>query len=147
MMMKNKNIIQKFKEFNEKSNISDVIKHKKSKEPFIEYKKKNDKFYKRNPSGGDWIEISENEYLSYKKYDKTGRFTDWFLMFSNILIYEPLRFTIQKHKVNMKRLTSKLIQYKHWVILYVRSVLPEHKCKYCGCMTRQPDNECYAKPK
>ena len=29
----------------------------------------------------------------------------------------------------------------------VRSMLPEHKCKYCGCMTRQPDSECYAKPK
>ena len=29
----------------------------------------------------------------------------------------------------------------------VRRMLPEHKCKYCGCMTRQPDSECYAKPK
>ena len=29
---------------------------------------------------------------------------------------------------------------------YVRRILPEHKCKYCGCMTRQPDSECYAAP-
>lgn len=47
----------------------------------------------------------------------------------------------------MKRLTSKLAQCKQWLIYYVRRMLPEHKCKYCGCMTRQPDNECYAAPK
>ena len=47
----------------------------------------------------------------------------------------------------MKQLTSKLAQCKQWLIYYVRRMLPEHKCKYCGCMTRQPDSECYAKPK
>ena len=46
----------------------------------------------------------------------------------------------------MKRLTSKLAQCKQWLIYYVRRMLPEHKCKYCGCMTRQPDSECYARP-
>jgi hypothetical protein len=24
--------------------------------------------------------------------------------------------------------------------------LPEHKCKYCGVMTTQPDEECYKAP-
>lgn len=23
----------------------------------------------------------------------------------------------------------------------------EHTCKYCGCLTTQPDSDCYAKPK
>lgn len=72
-MMKDNKHIQSFVEFNENLN---VIKRKKSKDPIIEYKKENEKFYKRNPSGGDWIEISENEYLYYKEYDKTGKFTD-----------------------------------------------------------------------
>lgn len=45
----------------------------------------------------------------------------------------------------MKRLILKLAQCKQWLIYYVRRMLPEHKCKYCGCMTRQPDSECYAK--
>lgn len=49
------------------------------------------------------------------------------------------------HKINMKRLILKLAQCKQWLIYYVRRMLPEHKCKYCGCMTRQPDSECYAK--
>ena len=59
------------RKFNEKMDI-----FKKSKDPIIEYKKENNKFYKRNPSGGDWVEISEDEYLHYKKYDKTGKFID-----------------------------------------------------------------------
>jgi len=74
--MKGKNNIQSFGEFKENLNISDVIKRKKSKDPIIEYKKDNDKFYKRNPSGGDWVEITEIEYLNYRKNDKTGKFTD-----------------------------------------------------------------------
>ena len=35
---------------------------------------------------------------------------------------------------------------KQWLTYYIRRMLPEHKCKYCGCMTRQPDSECYARP-
>jgi hypothetical protein len=27
-----------------------------------------------------------------------------------------------------------------------RSILPEHTCKYCGCRTSQPDDDCYAHP-
>ena len=34
-----------------------------------------------------------------------------------------------------------------WLIYNFRRILPEHKCKYCGCMTRQPNSKCYARPK
>jgi hypothetical protein len=74
--MKDLKHIQSFGLFKENLNISDVIKRKKSKDPIIEYKKENDKFYKRNPSGGDWVEITEIEYINYKENDKTGKFTD-----------------------------------------------------------------------
>ena len=74
--MKDNKHIQTFEQHQENLNISDVIKRKKSKNPIIEYKKENDKFYKRNPSGGDWVEITEIEYINYKKNDKTGKFTD-----------------------------------------------------------------------
>ena len=43
----------------------------------------------------------------------------------------------------MKRLISKLEQCKY----YIRRMLPEHKCEYCGCMTKQPNSKCYARPK
>ncbi len=37
------------------------------KDPKIEYKKENSKFYKRNPSGGKWVEIPEKQYLKYNE--------------------------------------------------------------------------------
>lgn len=46
----------------------------------------------------------------------------------------------------LKRVNERLAQCKQWLIYYVRRMLPKHKCKYCGCMTRQPDSECYARP-
>ncbi len=34
----------------------------KGKAPKIEYKEKNGKYYKQNPSGGKWVVVSEKEY-------------------------------------------------------------------------------------
>lgn len=61
-----------FNNFNEKINLF----KKEKPEPIIEYKKENDKFYKRNPSGGKWVEITERQYMYYKVNDKNGKFTE-----------------------------------------------------------------------
>jgi hypothetical protein len=37
-------------------------------------------------------------------------------------------------------------QVKNCSIPAVIESLPEHKCKYCGVMTTQPDEECYKAP-
>ena len=63
------NKIQNFTDFNE-----GVL--NRSKDPIIEYKKVDDKFYKRNPSGGKWVEITKGEYESHKRTDKSGKFTE-----------------------------------------------------------------------
>ena len=61
------NKIQNFTDFNEGF---------RSKYPIIEYKKEDGKFYKRNPSGGKWVEITKGEYESHKRTDKSGKFTE-----------------------------------------------------------------------
>jgi hypothetical protein len=45
------------------------------KEPIIEYKEEDGKYYICNPSDGDWVEISKKEYDNYKVTDKKGKFT------------------------------------------------------------------------
>lgn len=44
-----------------------------------------------------------------------------------------------------------MFEFAEWLFLklnkaHVIGSLPEHKCKYCGVMTTQPDEECYKAP-
>lgn len=38
------------------------MKHLMTFDPVIEYKEEKGKFYKRNPKGGKWVEITKSEY-------------------------------------------------------------------------------------
>jgi hypothetical protein len=42
-----------------------------------------------------------------------------------------------------KYLIEKLKALRQFIVM---RMLPDHTCKYCGCRTKQPDSECYAKP-
>lgn len=48
---------------------------KESKDPIIEYKKENGKFYKRNPSGGKWVETKENNQFDNEDEDEESPVT------------------------------------------------------------------------